>query len=95
MTNEDIVERLREHFGDDEEILNQIVMFENPSYADAIIGISDDNRLIYSYDKMIEHLMIAENMSDIDAVDFIEYNTMDSLSSVSNPPIVMHSIIDL
>lgn len=58
MGNEDLVERLREQFGDDEEILNQIVMFENPSYTDAVIGISHDNRLIYSYTHMQKWLNI-------------------------------------
>lgn len=95
MGNEDLVERLREQFGDDEEILNQIVMFENPSYTDAVIGISHDNRLIYSYAKMVEYLMETDSMSEIDAMEFIEYNTIGALPCVSNPPIVMYDIIDL
>lgn len=33
------------------------VVFENPSYLKAIIGISDDGALCYSYEKMVECLM--------------------------------------
>lgn len=30
-----------------------ILMFSNPDFASAIIGISSDDRVIYDYDKMI------------------------------------------
>lgn len=33
------------------------IVLENPSYITAIIGISEDGRLIYDYEKMIEFLM--------------------------------------
>ena len=34
-----------------------VVIFENESYDSALIGISHDNRAIYSYDKMVEWYM--------------------------------------
>lgn len=47
------------------------VVLDNPSYEQAIIGISDQGRLIYSYDKMIDYLRLSQSMSVDEAIDFI------------------------
>ena len=39
------------------------IIFTNPDYDDAIIGVSHDDRVIYDYDKMLEHLMGHEEMT--------------------------------
>ena len=52
------------------------IVFANPDYDDAIIGISHDDRVIYDYDLMLEHLIVHKNMTDEEAADFISYNTM-------------------
>ena len=50
------------------EILNEIgledsVVFENPDYDSAIIGYDDNRgRIIYDYEKMVEHLMEADGI---------------------------------
>ena len=49
------------------DLLNELeykdtVVFENPSYLKAIIGLSDDGALCYSYEKMIECLMEEDGM---------------------------------
>ena len=94
MTNDDLRKTLAEYY--DEETLNEIVLFENPDYADAVIGISHDDRLVYSYDKMIEHLMRVDGMTEEEAADFIDYNTIRSLGYASsygaNPPIIMYDL---
>lgn len=73
----------------------ELVVFENPDYDSAIIGVSHDDRVIYDYDKMIEHLMETENMSAMEAADFISYDSIRSLSYAgSGAPIVMFSIED-
>ena len=80
------------------EILNDMgyvdsVVFTNPDYDDAIVGISHDDRVIYDYDKMIEHLMAYEAMTDEEAADFISYNTIRSIPYVGeNAPIVMYGM---
>lgn len=58
---------------------DKVLIFENPDYANAFIGLTNDNRVVYDFDKMIEHLMIKYEMTDIEAVEFIEYNTIRSL----------------
>ena len=69
-----------------------VIIFSNPSYASAFIGISEDNRAIYDYDKMIEFLVNEDGMTDIEAVDFIGYNTIRSLPYIENAPIIMYSL---
>ena len=51
-----------------------VIIFENPSYDDALIGVTKDNRAVYDYDKMIEWLVTNENMDYESAADFICWN---------------------
>lgn len=86
MTNREILEDLD---------YEELVVFENPDYDDAIIGVSHDDRVIYDYDKMIEHLVNKDGMSIEDAADFISYDTIRSLSyRGADAPIVMFGIED-
>ena len=67
--------------------------FVNPDYEDAIIGFTHDGRIVYDYDKMIEYLMDKEGWSDIDAIEWIDYNVIRSIPYMgSNAPIVMYSV---
>lgn len=69
------------------------IIFTNPDYDDAIIGVSHDDRVIYDYDKMLAHLMIDEDMTDEEAADFISYNTIRSIPYAGeNAPIVMFGL---
>ena len=69
------------------------VIFENPSYDSAIIGISEDERVIYDYDKMIKYLVTEDDMTIEEASDFISYNTIRSLPYIENHPIIMYNLI--
>lgn len=69
------------------------IVFENPDYDSAIVGISDGGRVIYDYDLMITHLMDVDNMTEMDAADFIDYNTIRSIPyDGEHFPIVMYKI---
>ena len=69
--------------------------FVNPDYIDAIVGISDDGRLVYAYSKMIENLMLSDNMSYEDATEFIDYNTVRSIPYMGeHAPIIVYGISD-
>ena len=70
------------------------VVLENPSYLNAIIGITDEGALCYSYEKMIECLMEEDKMEQEDAMEFINYNTIRALpyaSSMGVRPIVVYN----
>lgn len=66
-----------------------IVVFSNPNYKDSIIGISSDNRVIYDYDSMVKELVEKDNITELEAIEFIDYNTLRSLSYVENSPIIL------
>ena len=68
------------------------IKFTNPSYNTAIIGITQDGNLIYDYEKMITCLL--EDMSEEEAIDFIEYNTLGILPTipVENRPVILYNI---
>ena len=70
------------------------VVLENPSYLNAIIGITDEGALCYSYEKMIDCLMEEDKMEQEDAMEFINYNTIRALpyaSSMGVRPIVVYN----
>lgn len=71
----------------------ETVVFRNPEYLGAIIGISSNGSLVYSYSKMIECLMLEDEMSSDCAADFIDFNTLGSLPS--NKPFYPIVIFDM
>ena len=71
-----------------------VLIFSNPSYARAFVGISEDNRAIYDFGLMIEYLMLEEGWSDTEAIEFIEQNTLRALPYYENSPIVMYRLED-
>lgn len=53
------------------------VVFENPNYDSAIIGYDMvENRVVYDFNLMVQHLMDTDGMEYDEAVEFIEYNTI-------------------
>lgn len=70
-----------------------VIVLENPSYITAIIGISEDGRLIYDYEKMIQFLMDTDGMEYEEAMEFIDYNTVRALPYMgSMKPIINYEI---
>lgn len=68
-----------------------IKLFDNPRYPNSIIGLTQDNRAIYDMEQMITDLMVEDNISYTDALEFIEYNTLRALSYEGNDaPIVLY-----
>ena len=74
--------------------LEDSIVFENPDYDSAIIGYdANDNRIIYDFDLMIEHLIDADGMTYEEAVEFIEYNTLRAIPYAGDrAPIVLNKI---
>lgn len=65
----------------------------NYSYDDALIGVSEDGRAIYDFDKMVEWLMNEVGLSDSEAVEWIEYNTIRALPYFGEgAPIIMYPL---
>lgn len=65
----------------------------NYSYDDALIGVSEDGRAIYDYEKMIDWLIKEEGWSDNEAVEWIETNTIRALPYMgADAPIIMYPL---
>ena len=65
----------------------------NYSYDTALIGISDDNRAIYDFDKMVQWLIEKEEMTQEEAIEWIEYNTIRALPYMGeDAPIIMYPL---
>jgi hypothetical protein len=62
-----------------------------PEYLDeAIIGISHDDRAVYSYSKLVDAFMKHDGMTYEDAVEWISYNTIRSIPYMGDyPPIIV------
>ena len=69
------------------------VVFENPDYDSAIIGVTeDDDRVGYDFDLMVKHLVDTDGITELEAIEFIEYNTIRILPYVANAPVIIRRI---
>lgn len=85
------VDELQEYLA--ERGYEHLEFFANPDFIDAIIGVSEDGRLVYSYSKMIESLVLRDKMSYEEAVEFIDYNNTRSVPFIGqHAPIIIYGI---
>ena len=65
----------------------------NESYDDALIGVSEDGRAIYDYDKMVSWLMNKYDWSVEEAIEWVDYNTIRALPYFGEgAPIIMFAL---
>ena len=65
----------------------------NFRYDTALIGVTDDNRAVYDFDKMVEWLIETEGFTHEEAVEWIEYNTIRALPYFGDDaPIIMYPL---
>ena len=70
-----------------------VIIFEPPEYDNALIGVSSDNQAVYDYDLMVQCLMERDHMTEEQAREWIEFNSIGSLSGAgSGHPIVMYPL---
>ena len=78
MNNKELKELIRENCCEEE--LDSIIVLEGDEFADGAIGISQDNRVVYSYWKLVESLMKNWNLEDeTEAIEWLDYNTLRAL----------------
>jgi len=67
--------------------------FTGDDYDTAILGYTDDGRLVYSYEKMVEWLVENDNMTSDDAVEWIDYNTIRAIPYMGEKaPVVVYAL---
>ena len=72
---------------------DQAIVFDNPDYDNAIIGITTNGKVVYDYSKMIESLMEQDKMTYLEAVEFIDYNTIRVIPYAGEyAPIIMEKL---
>lgn len=70
-----------------------VLLLSDYSYDDALIGISEDNRAIYDYEKMVEWLVANTEMTEEEAMEWISYNTIRAIEYAgSEAPIIMYRL---
>ena len=70
-----------------------VIIFENYSYDDALIGVTDDGRAVYDFDRMVRWLVDTEGFTDEEAIEWIEYNTIRALPYMGEEaPIIMYPL---
>ena len=50
-----------------------VILFSEPDYADAFVGLTDDDRAVYDFDLMMKSLE-DDGMTEEEAMEFIDYN---------------------
>ena len=95
MVNEKLRKQLDEYFREmelaDEELP---LMFDNHAYDNSIVGLTEDMRLVYDYNLMIEEFMKDEDCDESEAIEWIEYNTIRSLGYGEDRdryPVILHN----
>lgn len=61
------------------------IVFDNESFDNSIIGVTFDDRIIYSYEQMLYEYMEDNDCSLGDACDWISYNTLRAIPYMPDP----------
>lgn len=83
---------------------DNVIIFEGYSYDDALVGVIEDRqtvddygvegfRAVYDYNKMVAWLVDTQGMTTVEAVEWIEYNTIGALPNAGPlGPVIMYSL---
>lgn len=71
------------------------VLFRNYDYTNALVGVTMEGIAVYDYDKMVKCLVEEEGFEEIDAIEWIDYNTIRALPYAGEKaPIIMYRLED-
>jgi hypothetical protein len=95
MTNQELKKIISEMVIGDEELLDQIIILEGDEFADGFIGLSTDNNVVYSYEKLVESLSKQDDWDETSAIEWLDYNTLRALPYITEgiAPIIIHEPI--
>lgn len=80
-------EQLRNYIIQNEMITEDDEVLLANGYADAFIGITDlePRRAVYDKSKMIEIVMVEDNCSELEALEWLEFNTWNAYVGDTTP----------
>lgn len=61
------------------ELEEDAVVFERPAFDNSIIAVTTDGKAVYDYRKMVSELMEDDEISEEEAIDWIEYNSLRAI----------------
>ena len=64
---------------------NAIVLEPQSTFNQAIIGSDPDGRVVYSSNKIIRAFISEDGMSEEEAIEYFEYNTLGTIQPMDNP----------
>ncbi len=64
---------------------DSIVLEPRSTFNCAIIGIDPDGRVVYSSNKIIRAFMDEDGMTEEEAIEYFEYNTLGTIQPMDNP----------
>jgi len=78
---------------EDQGIEEDVLILDNHAFDKSVVGISVEGRLIYDYEKMIQEFAEDEGCSELEAVEWLDYNTLRALGYMGarRPIIIMDS----
>lgn len=83
-------EKLEENVFEAEEVM----LLEEEAFRESLVGISSNMRAVYDYDKMAEEYAEYHGCSLEDAMDYIDFNVIRSLSYWGQKaPIIMDTFV--
>ena len=70
-----------------------ILLLEDYSYDDALIGVTEDDRAVYDYEKMVAWLVETAGLEEMEAIEWIDYNTIRALPYFGDKaPLILHPL---
>lgn len=81
---------LVEHAGGSTDEVEGVGLFDD--LEPAFVGFTNNNRVVYSYDKIVELLMKRDGMTQEDAMEYIDFNIIRAIPYMSKPPLILYPI---
>lgn len=70
-----------------------VVILTDYSYDDALVGVTEDGRAVYDYDKMVDWLVKTQSFTKDEAIEWVEYNTIRALDYMGpEAPVIIYPL---
>ena len=78
----------------DQGIEEEVLILDDHAYDKSIIGLTEDGRLVYDFDKMVKEFAEDEQCDELDAIEWLEYNTLRALPYMGEraPIVIMNNV---
>lgn len=72
-----------------------VILLDNHAYDKSIVGITEDGRLVYNFEQMVEEFAEDEGCDETEALEWLEYNTLRALPYMGeHAPIIISASRD-